>query len=263
LTSVDAAVAAGNRDADPPKGRAAALALWQAWQSHRDEADRQRLVRHYEPFARTLAARAYGNRFSVELEFADYFQFAMVGLLEAIDRFDPGRGVAFEAFASHRIKGAVLNGVETLSEKQAQISTYLQARKDRARSLAEHGAGASTGPHDPLRRLADIVVGLAMGTMLEDADGNADGDAEAVDPAGTPYDRLEIAQLRKRLRRLVDLLPEMDRRVLHHHYYQQVPFEEIARSSNLTKGRISQIHHAALSRLRQLSAADDSVLLVT
>lgn len=240
---------------------AALAALWAAWTARREVEARHRLTSHYEKFARILAAQAFTKRFSRELEFGDYLQFAMLGLLEAIDRFDPARGVPFEAYASRRISGAVLSGVEALSEKQAQISARSQARKDRARSLADDAQDHAAGPVDPLQRLADIAVGLALGVMLEGAVVYVSDDTP--DPSGTPYDRVELAQLRAQLRRLVDRLPEAERRVLHRHYYQHVPFEEIARQSGLTKGRISQIHHAALRRLRQLSADDDDVLLVT
>jgi len=236
-------------------------ALWEQWAIHRVDAARDRLASHYGKFARILAAQAFSNRFSHELEFDDYLQFALVGLLEAIDRFDPARRVPFEAFASRRISGAVLTGVETLSEKQAQISARSQARKDRSRSLAVDAPPEAATSSDPLQRLADIAVGLALGIMLEGGTVYVNGDPS--DSAGTPYDRLEIAQLRVRLRRLVDLLPDAERRVLHHHYYQHVPFEEIARNAGLTKGRISQIHHSALRHLRQLSANDDNLLLVT
>jgi len=248
----------GRRDALPSL---VLSALWDDWTTRREDAARERLVGHYTQFARILAAHAFSNRFSPELEFDDYLQFAMLGLLEAVDRFDPARGVPFEAYASRRISGAILSGVETLSEKQAQITARSQARKDRARSLAADGAPDAGAPADPLQRLADIAVGLALGVMLEGATVYVSGDP--TDSARTPYDRVELAELRARLRRLVDQLPEQERRVLHHHYYQQVPFEEIARAAGLSKGRISQIHHAALRRLRQLSADDDSVLLVT
>lgn len=235
--------------------------LWRAWAVDREDAVRQQLADAYRSFARMLAAKAYSNRFSPELEFDDYLQFALIGLLESIDRFDAKRNIPFEAFAGPRIRGAVLNGVQTLSEKQSQISARVQARQDRARSLAIDGEAGGMAPRDPLQRLADIAIGLAIGVMLDDRGLYTDG--EPADPSGTPYDRLEAAQLRARLRKLVDGLPEAERRVLHQHYYQQVAFEEIARNCGLTKGRISQIHHGALRRLRQLSADAESVVLVT
>lgn len=235
--------------------------LWDAWLRTRDHANREALVERYRPFARILAARCYSRRYSRELEFRDYEQYANVGLLEAIDRFDPTRGVQFEQYASQRITGAIFDGTESLSEVQRQISTRLAIHRERAKSLAE-GLGTRTeAAGDALQRLADIAIGLAIGFMLEDA--ALYQGAESPDTAPTPYERVEIAQLRARLDRLVDELPDVERRVIRHHYYQHVPFEQIAAACGLTKGRISQIHLAALQRLRRLSAALPSVALAT
>jgi RNA polymerase sigma factor for flagellar operon FliA len=149
----------------------------------------------------------------------------------------------------------VLDGVESLSEKQRQIATRTNIRRERAASLQDGTVAEAT----PLQRLADIAVGLAIGFVLEDAPLYVDGDP--ADPAATPYERLEMAQLRRRVLALVDELPDMERRVIRHHYLQQIPFEQIARSRGLTKGRISQIHRAALERLRHLCTADGATIV--
>jgi len=228
----------------------------------RDADARARLAAHYREFARMLAARCFGHRFSQELEFDDYLQFAQIGLLEAIERFDPERGIPFEAYAERRITGAILNGTESLSEKQRQIATRLTVRRERARSLQQaEGAPAASDTTDPLQRLADIAVGLAIGFVLDDAASLAE--AEKADTSATPYERLELAQLREQVDKLVDALPEVERRVIRHHYYQRIPFDEISRACNLSKGRISQIHHAAIERLRRLCAQAERVVLVT
>ena len=79
----------------------------------------------------------------------------------------------------------------------------------------------------------------------------------------SPYEHLELVQLRRRLSELVDQLPVQERRVIRSHYYQRLQFEEIARSMALTKGRISQIHHAGLRRLRELHGQLTAAALVT
>ena len=242
---------------EPPQ---ALEALWRDRRGEGAEAARQRLAAHYRPFARMLAARCYRHRFSLELEFDDYAQCAMLGLLEAIERFDPTQNVAFESFAGSRITGAVLDGVESLSEKQRQIATRTRARRERTASLQAGGA-TDVVATTPLQRLADIAVGLAIGFMLENAAVYVDG--EATDPVATPYERLEMEQLRRRILELVDRLPDAERRVVRHHYLQQIPFDQIAQSCGLTKGRISQIHRAALERLRRLVAAGDGTVLIT
>ena len=245
-----------------PETPEALAALWAGWRAGGDAAARGRLVVHYGSFAHMLAARCYRHRFSVELEFGDYAQFAAIGLLEAIDRYEPGRGTTFEAFAGVRITGAILDGVESLSEKQRQIATRSAARRERAASLQAAGEkAAADAARAPLQRLADLAIGLAIGFMLESAAIYVDGDLP--DAAPTPYERLEMDQLRRRVLALVDELPEAERRVVRHHYFQQIPFEQIARSCGLTKGRISQIHRAALERLRRRVVAGDDVVLIT
>ena len=242
----------------PAAANFAEAADWSAWRGAGDVEARARLFERHVDFARMLAARCYRHRFVRELEFGDYAQFAMIGLLEAIDRFDPARGVPFEAYAALRINGAVINGVESLDERQQQIATRQAMRRDRARSLsATEGAAASA---DPLERLAEVAIGLALGLMLEGTGMYLDG--EQVDPGPTPYARLEMAQLRARAALLVDYLPDVERQVIRHHYFQQVPFNAIAQALGVTNGRVSQIHHAALQRLRDWSSVADECVLI-
>jgi len=188
---------------------------------------------------RRLAARIYGRRFGAELEYADLVQIGMVGLLEAIDRYSPARGVRFEVFATHRIEGALLNGLPACSELQRQLAVRREFMRERAQSLQ-----ASAPPdRSALERLAELAIGLALGFALEDSG------LEPAEPDNA-YARIELAQLRRRIAELTQRLPEAERRVVFRHYFQQQPFDEIAASLGLTKGRISQLHHAALRRLR-------------
>src|SRR5207247_5117094 len=93
-------------------------ALWRQLRATSDAQAREKLLALHLPYARTLAATFYARRFHDEIEFGDYLQFASVGLLEALDRYDPGRGVQFRTFAARRMQGAILNGLEKLTEKQ-------------------------------------------------------------------------------------------------------------------------------------------------
>src|SRR5215217_267187 len=95
--------------------------LWQRWRESHDGEAREALLTLHMPYARTIAAVLYGKRVNDGVEFGDYHQLAAVGLLEAMDRFDPARGVQFRTFASRRMQGAVLSGLERLTEKQQQI----------------------------------------------------------------------------------------------------------------------------------------------
>lgn len=184
-----------------------------------------------------------------ELEFADLVQLGMVGLLEAIDRYTPARGVRFETFATYRVEGAILNGLPAYSELQSQLEFRRHRAVERSRSIRA-SEGASQPGTSAMERLAELAVGLAIGFALEDS-GMYQVDEAASFPDNA-YTRIELRQLKTRLATLVRELPAAERRVIERHYLQQIPFDEIALSVGLTKGRISQLHRTGLLMLREL-----------
>jgi len=215
-----------------------------AWANRQSPAERARLVDAYTPLVRRLAERAYARRVGAELEFPDLVQLGVMGLLEAIDRYSPAQGVQFETFATYRIQGAILNGLPSYSELQRQLAVRRDLARERAESLR---LGGREKGKTSLERLAELAIGLALGFSLEEG-------VEQLDEPSEPdnaYARVELAQFRRLISNLVGQLPDAERRVVYRHYLQQQPFDEIARGMDLTKGRISQIHHSALRRLRE------------
>jgi RNA polymerase sigma factor FliA len=201
------------------------------------------------PYARVVAASYYSRRFHDEIEFGDYLQYASIGLLEALERFDPDRGAQFRTFAARRMHGAILNGIERLSEKQQQIAARQRLRAERvdaAKQLAGGDPGRLAG--DKLcDYVAEVGLGLALAWLLEGTAMVEVADRAEVTPF---YRHAEIRQVRERLLQAVEALPIQERTVIRSHYLQDVAFEEVARTLKLTKGRISQIHKQALQRLR-------------
>ncbi|MEH0167837.1 sigma-70 family RNA polymerase sigma factor [Roseateles microcysteis] len=218
------------------------------WAHRQSPAERAALVDAYTSLVRRLAAKCYARRGGTELEFADLVQLGMVGLLEAIDRYSPDRGARFETFATYRVEGAILNGLPEYSELQRQLEFRRRMVKERSASIQLPGE-AQRPADSALVRLADLAVGLALGFALEDSGMYQDEESSRPDNA---YARIELQQLRARLATLVTGLPDGERRVIERHYFQQIPFEEIAAGVNLTKGRVSQLHRAGLMRLREL-----------
>jgi RNA polymerase sigma factor for flagellar operon FliA len=220
--------------------------LWNAWRGQADGSARERLVLLHNEFARILAAKLFARRYSDDVEFDDYLQYARVGLLEAIDRYEPARGASFRTYAAHRIQGAVLSGLEGLTERSRQTALRQRSQQERLQSLATIAADGEEA--DPFSRLASVAVGLAVGFMLDDVAAYQAEDASYVDNA---YADLSERQMRRRLLHLVDGLPSKEARVIRHHYLQHVPFDKIAVGMELTPGRVSQLHRRGLSLLRQ------------
>jgi RNA polymerase sigma factor for flagellar operon FliA len=251
------------------------VALWVRWREDQDEAAREQLIGHYLPYARMVAATVYGRRTHNDIEFDDYLQLARVGLLEAVDRFEPGQGAQFKTFAAKRVQGAVLNGLTRLTEKNQQISVSMRLRRERLEAVKEAAAAAaseesqdSSAPASASSRssdklfkyLAEVGIGLALGVLLEDTgmvDAEAfDGNGQVPSPEVSYFRKTEIIQLRTVLRDLVGQLSDQQKMVIRHHYLQEIPFDEIATLMGVTRGRVSQLHRQGLLRLRELLGKD-------
>jgi RNA polymerase sigma factor FliA len=226
-----------------------ATVLWSRFHSSRDLRIRERLIGRYTALARTIAATLYAGRCDDTVSFDDYLQYARVGLIEAIDRYDSLRGTSFESYSSYRIRGAILNGLSRETEVRAQRGKRGVRLAEREQSLAGpmlvNPEGAS------LDDFVSFTVDLAVGFMLEDGSVECSDDS----PAANPYAQAEVSQLRVRVREFVEQLPPRERQVLKSHYYDQVEFQEIAATLGITKGRVSQLHSRAVAKVRERLSA--------
>jgi RNA polymerase sigma factor for flagellar operon FliA len=208
---------------------------------------RERLFELHLPFARVLARREQRRRRGADLDPDDLLQLACTGLLEALDRFDPSRGVPFRGFASRRIRGAMIDGIAKSNEVREQLSHRARVKRERMRSLAADGEPRSAA--EAMDALAELAVGLALGFMLEGT-GLYQDDGEPAAPA-TAYESAAWKETVGRLAAELARLPERDRQIIRLHYMDDVNFDQIAALLGLTKGRISQLHKAAMTLLRK------------
>lgn len=205
-------------------------------------AARDALIVKYSPWTRLVARDVYVRVYALRDAWHDCVQNALIGLLEAMDRFDPARGVSFQTYARHRVRGAVFNGVRTLRESLAQgTRSYDQmaAALDRMESISGDEIA------DPMEAFVGTTIGLGLGFLLE---------ASSVPPhthGSDAYSELEREELSAAMAGAMERLPEREQMILMLHYYHHVPFVEIAVQMGVTKGRISQLHRRALDQLRE------------
>jgi len=244
-----------------PDGESTQAALWAAWRDHADEAARQQLLELHMPYARIVAASYYGKRIHNEIEFGDYLQLASLGLIEALDRFDPAVGVQFRTFAAKRMHGALLDGIEQLTEKQQQIAAQQRLEAQRRTIIRQAVAEGRQAPakgsrtsEQVLQYVAEAGLAFALAWIL-DGTGMLDRAEKTED---LPFYRsVELRQLRERIVDLVNSLPAQERKVIQGHYFQGMAFDEIAQAMGLSKGRISQVHRKALGYLKDALRAQD------
>jgi len=206
--------------------------LWTRLKRAGDVSARDALYVRYSPWASAIARRVHRRFPRLTADRGDFIQNASLGLLEAIDRFEPDRGIAFQAYAMARVRGSVFNGVRAI------------IGGDGSATYGERLETLMTRELNPADNLVGSIVGLALGYMLDDAAHHvltdfADGFIFA-----------ENRQAAVRVVMAVNRLPRRQRVLVVRHYFEFVPFVELAQEWGVTKGRVSQLHRAALDTLR-------------
>lgn len=228
--------------------------FWLRFIASREQALRLQLVEAHLPFARMLAAQMYARRGGLPAEFADYLQSAVLGLIEAVDRFDPVRGIPFRRYAVRRIRGAVLDALPSLSELHNRVLTPGKAQNrsascaDRVESLI-HRDDDRQMPQSSLEDWANFTVELGIGFLLEDEE-ESKLPAEQIDLcAYEDEQRRELANLFAWM--VPKLAPELAR-IVRYHYFFGIDFRTIAQMLDVSPARVSQLHGKALQALRKL-----------
>jgi len=173
------------------------------------------------------AAATYGLPASVDA--SDLVSCGVLGLAEAWDRFDPERGVAFEAFAIPRIKGAVIDAIRA-------ADWVPRKARQRARTTGEPVAVLVSMDEDH---------GSESGERMSAADRLADHQLPE------PGSELMASEDKRELIGTLNRLPERERMIVTLHYFEGVPLQEIARSLHVTESRVSQLHTRALRMMRE------------
>jgi RNA polymerase sigma factor FliA len=216
--------------------------LWLRWRQEPTSATRDALIVHYSPWARQIARDVFMRVYLMRDAWHDCVQNALVGLIEAIERFDPERGIPFQPFARLRVRGAVFDGLRILRNVHLELGYEIGHRvtlaKERVESLAEESS------EDPLEAFIATTVGLGLGFLLDMQ--SMPGSSQPADA----YAELEKAELSAAVSESLDQLSDRERAIVVLHYYHQLSFVDIANQLGLSKGRISQLHKRALERLR-------------
>ena len=221
---------------------------WKLLRETGDESARYALIDQYRSLATQIAGKIYSLRTDNEIEFEDYEQYAFLGLIDAVDRYNPDSPASFSTYAGYRIKGSIFNGLEKFSEKREQIGFRKRHLSDRLNSLASLDPDA-TVKKDVFSELVELTVGMAVAYMLEGSGQVAETKSNQIDLL---YENHAIQEIRTALLGYLDQLSEREQLVLRYHYFQQVGFTEIADILGVSKGRVSQIHRTAIFSLKEM-----------
>ena len=229
--------------------------LWTAYRAAPTRPTRDRLLLHYAPLVRTVAHRVAAG-LPAYVDVSDLVQIGYFGLLAAIERFDPERGLRFETYAAQRIRGAILDDLRAQDwvprtvrgrvRDRARASEQLQTRLRRTATDDEVAAELGITVED-LRAHREPVQLVSVEALDEQGGNVADlVTAEAADPGELLDARETVAMLRA----AVLLLEERDRAVIRLYYAENRTLADIGRALGVTESRVCQLHSRAVLRLR-------------
>jgi len=254
--------------------------LWQQYIDGRSDEARRALIESYAPLARYVVDRL-NLRPGAALEYDDLLSQAVVGLIDAVDRFDPSRGIKFETYAYYRVRGAVMDMLRELDwlprsirQREAQLSRAYAAIEDRlGRPPTDAELARELGlTIDQLDILAQEVALQTMQSLDETVashgwDAGIVGDIVADPSAPSPQDELERQTERELIARAIDDLPDSERTVVTLYYYEGLTLKEIGQVMGVTESRACQVHGKAMIRLRarvqsllELPACDSGII---
>ena len=223
--------------------------------------DLNSLLKQYSPLVRRLAHQMIA-KLPANVELDDLIQVGMIGLTDALSRFDAGQGVQFETFATQRIRGAMLDelrGSDWMSRGSRKQAREIEAAVHRLEQRLGRAPSESEIAAEMGLALADYqeLLGKVRGTQLvylEDMRGD-EGDQDYLDRQVGDADANPLAQLQDRRMRealvaAIKSLPEREQYVMSMYYEHDMNLKEIAAVLKVTESRVCQLHSQCVARLR-------------
>jgi RNA polymerase sigma factor for flagellar operon FliA len=239
--------------------------LWQSYKERSTAEARERLILHYSPLVKFVAGRVAAG-LPQNIEQSDLVSYGIFGLIDAIDKFDPGRGYKFETYAISRIKGAIIDELRSIDWVPRSVRAKARAI-ERAYSKLENELRRS--PEDAEvaveldmteSELAHVLsqiscTGLvALDDLLAASSGERTGSATVgdtiADRAHDPVEAYEVDEMKHLLADAINRMPDRERLVLTLYYYEGLTLAEIGNVLGVTESRVCQIHTKAIFQLR-------------
>jgi RNA polymerase sigma factor FliA len=235
--------------------------VWERYHKTHDEQSRNLLMEHYRYLVRYTAERLH-TKLPGKVEVDDLVSAGNFGLMDAINAFDPGRGVKFETYCSPRIRGSILDELRSmdwvprlvrarahqLTRAKQSLEAHL-GRKPRKEELAEE-MDMGVEEFDRLQQDAEAVGIVSLNSQYGDEEGEKD--IREIDVIKDK--KSEAPPIEAQKRDLKDLLTKgltrAERLIVVLYYYEEMTMKEIGATLDLSESRVSQMHSSILARLK-------------
>jgi len=226
--------------------------------------NREEVIIQYSPMIKYVANRI-AMRLPPHIEVDDLISVGVLGLMDAITKYDSSRGAKFKTYAELRVRGAILDELRSMdwvprsirqkASKVDKVVQRLQAKlrrepedeevaKEMGLSLDQFHETLNETKSIPIFSLEDLGIAKESGdqqSLLDCLAGKADAD---------PQTQVRLVELKEIIAKAIDALPEKERLMVSLYYYEELTMKEIGAVLDITESRVSQIHSKAVYRLR-------------
>jgi len=244
--------------------------LWQEFKRTGDRGLRDRLILTYAPLVKYVAGRL-GSGLPAHVEEGDLVSYGLLGLIGAIERFDPDRDIKFETYAIARIKGSIIDELRSMD----WVPRSVRARaRDIERAIADLESRLTRAPTDEEiaaklgiteEEFQDSLLEISrssiaaldeLWTVSSSGDQIALIDTIEDEQGPNPQSALDETEMREAIAEAISRLPEREKLVVTLYYYEELTLREIGEVLGVTESRVSQLHTKAILRLKaRLGAA--------
>jgi len=238
--------------------------LWQEYRKSKDQDLRDRLILTYAPLVKFVAGRV-GASLPAHVDEQDLVSYGLLGLIGAIERFDPSREIKFETFAMARIRGAIIDELRSLdwvprsvrsrARQIEQTIGELESKLGRAPTDEEIAGklGVSEGElENDLFQISRTSIAALDELWTVSAGGDQVSLIDTIEDTSGPQpaQALDATELREALGEAIARLPEREKLVITLYYYEELTLREIGEVLGVTESRVSQLHTKAILRLK-------------
>src|ERR687883_254445 len=239
-------------------------ALWHEFGRTHDKGIRDRLILTYAPLVKYVAGRL-GSGLPAHVDEGDLVSYGLLGLIGAIERYDPARDIKFETYAIARIKGAIIDELRALDWVPRSVRSRA---REIERAIGELESKLGTAPTDEqiaekigisVEELEDSLTDIARSSIAAlDELWSVSGEGDQVSLMDTIEDEsgprpdavLDETEMREALADAIARLPEREKLVVPLYYYEELTLREIGEVLGVTESRVSQLHTKAILRLK-------------
>ena len=241
------------------------IRLWNKFKSKKDEQVREALILRYVPLVKYIAGRvAAGMPPNVELE--DLISYGILGLMDAIQKFDPARSIKFESYAVSRIRGAIVDELRRQDWMPRLVrqrtrwlkKVYAKLENDLGRAATDGEVAKELGVS--LKEFQELIREVSSNSLVSLDDPlrpSSDSDEVSLidllekNDVKSPETSLEEDDLKMILAEAIAILPEKERMLIPLYYYEGLTLKETGAVLDLTESRAAQLRSQAILRLRR------------